>query len=115
MQLGMTYRIVSQSSPVQSSSVMQSVSQSVGKSIDIKRLGNIGFTTISLSSNVKNSLGMRHSFYAIICYNDIKYTRTFCKIQSFTNIHITVWENVVTLEFVVDLYRGDRVVAGDKP
>ena len=25
------------------------------------------------------------AFYAIICYTDIKYTRTFCKIQSFTN------------------------------
>ena len=28
------------------------------------------------------------AFYAVICYNDIKYTRTFCKIQSFTNTNI---------------------------
>ena len=47
------------SSPVQSSPV-QSVSQSVSQS------GNKGFTTISLSSNLKNSLGVRHSF---LCNN----------------------------------------------
>ena len=27
----------------------------------------------------------------------------------------TVWEHVITVQFVVDLYRGDRFVAGDKP
>ena len=52
-----------QFSSVQSSPV-QSVSQtSHGKSsVNIERLGNMRFTTISLSSNVKNSLGVRHSF-----------------------------------------------------
>ena len=68
MRLDMTYQIVSQSSPVRSGQV------------NIEHLGNMGFTTISLSSNVKNYLGVRHSFYAIICYNDIKFMRIFCRV-----------------------------------
>ena len=41
----------------------QSINRSVGQSINIESLGNMGFTTISLSSNVKNSLGVRHIFF----------------------------------------------------
>ena len=40
--------------------------QSVSQSINIERLGNMGFTTISLSSNVKNSLAVQHG---ILCNN----------------------------------------------
>ena len=54
------------------------------QSINIERLGNMGFTTISLSSNVK-ILWACDNFYTIICYNDIKYRITFCNIQSFRN------------------------------
>ena len=52
------------SSQVKSSQIKPN--QSVSQSINVERLGNIGFTTISLSSNAKNSLGVRYSF---LCNN----------------------------------------------
>ena len=66
---------INQSSSNQSinQQINQSINKSISQSVNIERLGNMGFTTISLSSNVKNSLDMRHFFYAIICYNDIKH------------------------------------------
>ena len=40
--------------------------QSIDQSVNIECLENMGFTTISLSSNVKNSLYVQHSY---ICNN----------------------------------------------
>ena len=41
--------------------------------------------------------------------------RYFCgSVYNMINF-ITVWEHVITKEFVVDLYRSDRFHAGDKP
>ena len=65
---------VSQSSPVQPSPAQPSQvqpspqhppaqsSQPASQPASLERLGNMGFTTISLSSNIKTSLGVRHSF-----------------------------------------------------
>ena len=85
MRLDMTYRIgnqsifsqsVSQSSPVQSSPAKPSLAQPSPTQppapppqpspASLERLGNMGFTIISLSCVVKTSLGVRHSF---LCNN----------------------------------------------
>ena len=53
----------------------------------MESLGNMGLPPYLLVVMSK-FFGHATAFYAIICCNDIKYTRTFCKIQSFTKTHI---------------------------
>ena len=50
----------------QSVNSQSTVGRLVSQTVGLERLVNMGFTTISLSSNVKNSLVVRHSF---LCNN----------------------------------------------